>query len=511
MLFFKKIHYLVIGIFCSLCYLNVYAYNINTQYTESYFNRIKSNPTLLYLFIKNFPKGADLHNHLAGAVYAENIMYYGVLDKDCLDQNNLSVDIACTLPNDIVMNNANLISRKIAIIKAWSMFSFVPGTETSFTHFFNTFDKFMSITDHHRGDILALVAEKAARNNIEYLELQTSPYLECAIKLGNELSFSRNLNIMFKQMNKLQVESIIKNINSSINYSEMIKNRELKCGAENEALGCKVLIKYQYSVLRNVNPTAMFSQLYVAFNVANENNKFVGINVVGPEFENKSLRYYLLQMHYINYFHLKYPNVKISLHAGELTPQLVPYKDLRFHIDQALFVANANRIGHGSDIAYETNSHRILSYMARKHIPVEICLTSNKDILNLSGKSHPISIYEHYDVPIVLATDDQGILRTNISHEYFILVKSYHFTYPELKQIVRNSLTYSFLPGKSIWQNDYNHSGIVAECKGDVLGANLISPSCRNFLADNLKAAYQWNLENELRLFELKYSDKSNL
>src|SRR2546430_9143853 len=44
-----------------------------------------SNPLELRNFLKKMPKGADLHNHLAGAVYAESWIRAAADDHLCID------------------------------------------------------------------------------------------------------------------------------------------------------------------------------------------------------------------------------------------------------------------------------------------------------------------------------------------------------------------------------------------------------------------------------------------
>jgi len=38
------------------------------------FNAIRHNPALLLPFLREMPKGGDLHNHLSGAIYAESYL-----------------------------------------------------------------------------------------------------------------------------------------------------------------------------------------------------------------------------------------------------------------------------------------------------------------------------------------------------------------------------------------------------------------------------------------------------
>jgi adenosine deaminase len=58
---------------------------------------------------------------------------------------------------------------------------------------------------------------------------------------------------------------------------------------------------------------------------------------------------------------------------------------------------------------------------------------------------HPLPVYLRYGVPVALATDDAGVSRSDITHEYLRAVETYHLTYSDLKKMARASITYSFL------------------------------------------------------------------
>jgi adenosine deaminase len=248
----------------------------------------------------------------------------------------------------------------------------------------------------------------------------------------------------------------------------------------------------------------VFAQLLAGFEAAKKDKRVVGLNMVQAEDGLISMRDYKLQMQMVGFLHQLYPDVHISLHAGELNNALVPTGEgLKFHIYDAVTVAKANRIGHGVDIAQEDNLEQLLTEMAEQHIMVEINLSSNAAILNVEGKTHPLSLYMRYGVPFSLSTDDEGVSRSNLTKEYQRGVLAFHFSYPTLKTIVRNSLTFSFLPGNTLW-TDYAYQQVSQECVKDVLGSESPSSTCKAFLDANEKANIQWDLEKRFNEFESK-------
>ncbi len=97
----------------------------------------------------------------------------------------------------------------------------------------------------------------------------------------------------------------------------------------------------------------VFAQILLGFEVAAADSRIVGINLVQPEDCYVCMADYRLHMQMIDALHTFYPNVHISLHAGELEPGMVPPDGLTFHIRSAVEQGHAERIGHGVDVMYE--------------------------------------------------------------------------------------------------------------------------------------------------------------
>jgi len=154
------------------------------------------------------------------------------------------------------------------------------------------------------------------------------------------------------------------------------------------------------------------------------------------------------------------------------------------------------------DIMYENNPHALLKEMAVKHVMVEISLTSNDMILGVSGKDHPFLIYRMFGVPVALSSDDEGVSRIDLTHEYVRAVQTYDLHYVDLKRMVRTSLEHSFLPGASLWSAPDTFTRAVPACLNDSLGADKSSSACAAFLESSERAQQQWELERRFRAFE---------
>ena len=56
------------------------------QRTAHYLDSIRNQPSLLLAFVHDMPKGGDLHNHLTGAIYAEDYIDFAASDNLCVDR-----------------------------------------------------------------------------------------------------------------------------------------------------------------------------------------------------------------------------------------------------------------------------------------------------------------------------------------------------------------------------------------------------------------------------------------
>ena len=106
----------------------------------------------------------------------------------------------------------------------------------------------------------------------------------------------------------------------------------------------------------------------------------------------------------------------------------------------------------------------LLNEMAAKNVMVEICLTSNDVILGVRGKNHPLHDFMQAGVPVALATDDEGVARSDMTHEY-LKVEDQDLTYTDLKRMARTSLEHAFIAGSSLWSDGKTFSPMKECCR----------------------------------------------
>jgi adenosine deaminase len=491
-----------------------------TRATKAFDAAKKAGPPELYAFLKPMPKGADLHMHLSGAVYAETFLAEAVKQGLCVDPLALRLTLladktapkpGCTAGSEPVATVLKDQKLYDALVDAFSMRSFVPSDGVSgHDQFFATFDRFGGLKDF-AGAWLDEVATRAAAQNEQYLEIMQTPPFSHAAALGYKLGWPTGAEqqVTPKQLADLRSALLALGLRDEVPvdrkaFAEAKASRaEMEhCASAEAAKACGIKIHWLYQVLRAFPPQQVFAQTLLGFEVANADPDVVGINFVQPEDARLAMSDYHLQMEMLDYLHSVYPKVKISLHAGELAPGLVPYEGMSFHIREAIELGHAERIGHGVDVLYEDDPAALLKEMADKHVMVEINLTSNEGILGIKDKQHPLRAYMAAHVPVALSTDDEGVSRIDLTHEYVKGAEDQDLTYFDLKQMARTSLEHAFLAGEDLWVKPDVFMRRNAACAAMILASSEPSGECAIFLKANERAAEQWELERRFAVFE---------
>jgi adenosine deaminase len=482
------------------------------QRTARHFESIRKSPQQELAFLIQMPKGADLHNHLSGAVYAESYIRWASDNGLCVNIKTMALSAPtppskCDPKSDqplasTALTNSGLYNQ---MIDAWSMRNWQKSGQTGHDHFFDTFIKFGPATWDQNGKMLAEVVARAARGHVLYLELMLTPDGGVSSQIGKNIKVSENLNTTLNELKSAGIDRAEAAGVSAVQAAETEKNQLLKCATPQADAGCSVTIRYIAQVSRGADSGTVFAQMVTGFALANDpSSKVVALNLVQPEDSPASMQNFSLQMKMLNFLGPLYPRAHVSLHAGELVPGIVPPKGLTFHIRDSVTVGHAERIGHGVDILHEDAPSELMKELVRRNVLIEICLSSNDLILGISGRQHPLATYMKYGVPVALATDDEGVSRSDISHEFLKGADDQGLGYLQLKMMTRNSLQYAFISGGSLW-SDARKFLPVTQCAQDFASMKLTSNSCKQYVTGSEKAKLQWRLEEEFNTFERQY------
>ena len=476
---------------------------------------VRNSPLELRNLLLKMPKGSDLHTHLYGAINAETWIKGASEDGMCIDP--VAIHGTTAVFSDAEGQPPACPSGKISaagvyqdqhlyddLINTFSMRNFVPTPGVSgHDQFFNTFARFNGVSEKHIGEWIDEIASRAARQNVQYVELMHTPVFQRAVRAGYEIGWQDDL-ARFRDalLAKGAVAADVAAAKQQIDQAELARYKLERCGQPDRSAACRLEMRYLCQVLRGFPKQQVFAHLILCFETVSADPRFVGINMVMPEDGFYSMTEYGEQMRMVEFLRKLYPKVHISLHAGEIAPPLVTYDEMCCHIRLAVELAGAERIGHGVDVMWEDRPHELLHEMADKHVMVEINLTSNDVILGVSGKNHPLPVYRKFRVPVSLSTDDEGVSRSDMTSEYVHAVQSYGLTYIELKFMVRTGIEHIFLPGPSLWAFPDKFTAPVAACALDQLGSEKPSATCSDFLKSSERARQQWELEHRFSEFE---------
>jgi adenosine deaminase len=413
----------------------------------------------LTMFFTQMPKGGDLHHHYSGALYVEQ--YLDFLDRQglCVNKGTYRIETdKAIIANErakpakerTCLSSAEVYAddhtwRELA--QRWSNKDF--GNHGALNPppdrlFFQTFGYFGPVSNANFKEGLQELKKRAIAENVSYIEtmFKMSPFVVNRDFDARAWELANDDAALTIEMRKA-AEALERDPAFAKSIADFVaKIDEAAEGIDDE----RFTMRYQTYVLRLLNPSQVFSSMVAAFKSASNGGKVVGVNIVGQESTNVSMRDYALHMKMFRFLKTLYPDVKVAMHAGELAMGDVPPEGLKFHIDQALNVAGADRIGHGIDLAHEANAPAILRTMREKDIPVEINLTSNAFINGIQGENHPVTLYRKYGVPYVISTDDAGVTRHTLSQEYVLFASRYKPGYAEMKKTSYNSIRYAFLP-----------------------------------------------------------------
>ena len=458
-----------------------------------------ADPTKLTLFLLKIPKGGDLHHHLSGSVYAESYIDYAAHDGDCIDATYTFLPPPCNVKKGI-FPAAHAVSDyqfRNKTIDALSARNYVPGQGDASpnVHFFLTFFKFDLVVNKHWAQELAEVTHRAALQNVLYIETMLSPFKDRALALGSKVGWTPNFDTMRAKLDAAGAPALVKQAKLDLATSYDGMRKLLHCAGPTPDAGCGVTLRYIAFVLRDRPIEQVFAQVQTDFELAAVDPMVVSVNPVEAQDDYKSVHEYDETMHIFAYFHKLYPNVHLTMHAGELRPALNKPEDMEYpsEIREAIELAGAERIGHGIDVLYERDPEGLLAEMKAKHVLVEI-----------AGGHALIPTYLSAGVPFSLATDDEGVGRIWLTDRYTEAVLHYHLDYYTLKKTVRDSLEHSLIGGADLWTGWEQFDTMVPACAGQPV-TSPAAGACAAYLAASPRATLEWNEEAKFAAFEARY------
>ena len=409
----------------------------------------RDEPSLI-AFLKAMPKGADLHHHFPAGMFAEEAVRALSARKDVFFDPVTGVVSTEDGPGRVaaprLLTDDNV---RYQFLNAASMRGAVTGPAGGHDHFFRTFDFIGKVMpDRDPATRLVEIVRRARLQNIQYLELMANPGSSAMERVRAATLPTDTAGDVLRRLGP-QIDEYIAAAKADLDRWE---------GAVAEALGPgrPVTLRYLRTAFRIEADPRILATWVAAFALMKAEPRMVGVNFAAPEDHPVSQDGFERHMRLLDDAWRQFDRPRVALHAGELNLWLSPVEAMTSRIRRSIELGHARRIGHGVSVAWEDDLPGLLKKMRAEGIAVEICPSSNATILGTEGDRHPFRLYRRGGVPVTINTDDEGISRSNLTLEFVRAVRAWNVSYRELKELVRNSVEYSFLAGESLFEGrDY--------------------------------------------------------
>ncbi|HEY3440252.1 MAG TPA: hypothetical protein VGK29_05855 [Paludibaculum sp.] len=382
--------------------------------------RDAATPDELYRFLWALPKGGDIHNHHEYSVPPEEWLRLAARGSaKYLVRTGLTPcgPVGADLPQFVTLRTATVQALPSCVEKDFTpLATLTPPQRAAWLsalrldrpgegrdEFFNRLVLRTADLENDPAlvtDLLVYQLRQAAAENITYLETQADP------------------------------RGFVRPDGSPMPWAESaaLFRRRL---AQPDAIATRVATRLQVAVLR-FSPTAQQS-LADAFRFVHQSRDlWVAVNLVGREDipAGRATRFTAS----FRDLRRRYPDVRLSLHAGESDRPGFEVRDT--------LALGAERIGHGVNLISDPSTMRRLS---GGRTLIEVSLVSNQLLGYVPDPArHPFPHYLRAGIPVCLNTDDRGAYDSNLTDEYFLALTHFHLSWPELVQLGRDSLKYSF-------------------------------------------------------------------
>jgi adenosine deaminase CECR1 len=400
---------------------------------ERWFEDIKATatPIQLYRFLYAMPKGGDLHNHLGGAVRSEWFW-------DAAMAAERSGYVYYTRVR--IMNCAPYGHDEFGAAKALLLFKDVQSSQYEALDACgkSEFKRLQDLDPREKQawlDSMRLDQSYEGRN--EFFEaiwsrinnLLQNPHLICDVLVRSLDAFGREGVVYVETQQGLQGALKPDGSPYSVEQTAAIYR---ECLASPRARATGVEVRFQNSLLRYLpDAEQRLEDLYAITD--RYRDLYVGVNMVGREDNGKG--YPLRFLPVLRELRRKYPDINLSIHAGEVD-------EPNYHVRDTLLLG-AQRIGHGVNLITDPET---MVLMRNGPYMIEINLISNLLLEYVSDYSrHPFPEYLRIGIPVALSTDDRGMWDSNMSDEFYVAVKEFNLSWEEIVKLGRNSLYYSFL------------------------------------------------------------------
>lgn len=400
-------------------------------------------------FLKKLPK-VDLHNHLTGSIYMETYLKIAVLKQLYFDPTTFRFhkeNHASRITAQALVCEEKHKATYEALKKTWSMEGCSTGARGGHDHFFDKiWDIISSLTQYMTlNEKLYPVLKHDLHENVVYKEvmielLPTAPIPAQFKTLYEQGKLLEALNVLKESWLSSYVKEQVATIDTSSEAMAKQLNLEVSTITNPKS---PIVVGYMIEVLRDQPNDIFFAHIAAAMALIKAHPNVIAVNIDGPEASELAIKNFKTQMKILDFLWNQFDRPNISLHAGEVNHYLCDPIDVQHHIRDSILIGRAKRIGHGASLECE-DTPKLLNLMKVEKVAVEVCFSSNKHMLKIQPKSHPMNLYKKAGIPVILCTDDEGIMRSSLTKEYLMGTRAGDLTYQDIRKMCIDGIEYSF-------------------------------------------------------------------
>jgi len=254
--------------------------------TATRFDSMRDDHTALRNFLRRMPKGADLHVHLSGAVFAEHAIEWAILDGYCVRTADLTIVPPPCTEGTVAASDAQKDQAFFdRLVNALSMRNFLPTNATPSGHdqFFAAFGR-LNIAPHRTFELIMDQLVQRQADGVQYVELMlTLMPARDRQTLAKAIEGETDLATMLDTLKRNGLDRAVEEARRRVVDLIERVNAALDCGSERVKAGCGVSYRFIAQVSRNNPIEEVFVQTAAAAALIRAEPRVVALNFVGPE------------------------------------------------------------------------------------------------------------------------------------------------------------------------------------------------------------------------------------
>ena len=296
---------LLLAVLVAAIRIVVVAREFDTAVTAQHFATLRDDHPALRAFLYRMPKGADLHVHLSGAVYAEPMIGWAAREGLCVRLKDWFIVVPpCTADEPPVAETMRDQRKFDAMVNAMSMRFFLPTPAVPSGHdqFFSTFSKFSEITWRVTPELTVDMLNRYGAQSVQYAEFMLSfSTREERAALTASIRGMTDHAAMLETLKQNGLDKLVAKARDEVADIERKVEALRDCPADPAKPACQVNYRFIVQVSRNTPIEDVFTQTAFAAALIRAEPRIVALNFVQTEDNQIARRDYTKHMEIVQF------------------------------------------------------------------------------------------------------------------------------------------------------------------------------------------------------------------